>query len=284
MGVTLCEKDIKGGCYSLAHFNKKLLSAINSTVRLWEWTGEEELRLECSLFNNILALFLKTRGDFVLVGDLMRSIALFQYKTMEGSFEEIARDYSPNWMLAIEVLDDDTFLGAENGGNIFVCQRDSAAGSDEDRQQMTEVGQIHIGDMINVFCHGSLVMENLGDSSTQHSGSILYGTVQGAIGMVTCLPPDFFSFLSDLQRNLCRVIKFVGRIDHDFWRSFMNERKTEAMEGFIDGDLIETFLDLSREKMAEVASATSIKDSNGVRQDAKVEDLIKIVEDLTRIH
>ena len=50
------------------------------------------------------------------------------------------------------------------------------------------------------------------------------------LGMVTSLPPDFFSFLSDLQRNLCRVIKFVGRIDHDFWRSFMNERKTEAME------------------------------------------------------
>ena len=36
--------------------------------------------------------------------------------------------------------------------------------------------------------------------------------------------------------------------------------------------------------MAEVATSTSIKDSNGVRQEAKVEDLIKIVEDLTRIH
>lgn len=48
---------------------------------------------------------------------------------------------------------------------------------------MTEVGQIHVGDMINVFRHGSLVMENLGDSSTPHSGSVLYGTVHGAIGM-----------------------------------------------------------------------------------------------------
>ena len=28
---------------------------------------------------------------------------LFQYKTMEGSFEEIARDYCPNWMTAVEV-------------------------------------------------------------------------------------------------------------------------------------------------------------------------------------
>ena len=58
----------------------------------------------------------------------------------------------------------------------------SAASTDEERQQMPEVGQIHVGDMINVFCHGSLVMENLGDSSTPHTGSILYGTVHGAIG------------------------------------------------------------------------------------------------------
>ena len=58
----------------------------------------------------------------------------------------------------------------------------SAASTDEERQQMTEVGQIHVGDQINVFCHGSLVMENLGDSSTPHTGSILYGTVHGAIG------------------------------------------------------------------------------------------------------
>ena len=93
-------------------------------VRLWEWTAEKELRLECSHFNNIIALYLKTRGDLILVGDLLRSITMLQYKTMEGSFEEIARDYSPNWMTAVEILDDDTFLGAENSYNIFICQRD----------------------------------------------------------------------------------------------------------------------------------------------------------------
>ena len=120
----VAEKEIKGCCYSLCHFNNKLLAAINSTVRLWEWTGERELRLECSYFNNILALYLKTNGDFILVGDLVRSMTLLQYKTMEGSFEEISRDYSPNWMTAVEIIDDDTFLGAENASNMFICQRD----------------------------------------------------------------------------------------------------------------------------------------------------------------
>lgn len=108
----------------MVEFNGKLLASINSTVRLFEWTAEKELRLECSHFNNIIALYLKTKGDFVLVGDLMRSVTLLQYKTMEGSFEEIARDYNPNWMIAIEILDDDTFLGAENCFNLFVCQKD----------------------------------------------------------------------------------------------------------------------------------------------------------------
>lgn len=54
----------------------------------------------------------------------MRSMTLLQYKQLEGSFEEIARDYDPNWMTGVEILDDDTFLGAENGQNLFVCQKD----------------------------------------------------------------------------------------------------------------------------------------------------------------
>jgi hypothetical protein len=32
-----------------------------------------------------------------------------------------------------------SFLGAENSSNLFVCQRDSGANTDEERQQMTEV-------------------------------------------------------------------------------------------------------------------------------------------------
>merc|ERR1712107_675718 len=111
---------IKGAAYSMNSFNGKLLACINSTVRLWEWTQEKELRLEGSHFNNIIALHAKTSGDFILVGDLVRSMTLLQYKTMEGSFEEIARDYCPNWMTAVEILDDDTFLGAENNNNLFV--------------------------------------------------------------------------------------------------------------------------------------------------------------------
>ncbi|KAF5292358.1 hypothetical protein FQA39_LY03392 [Lamprigera yunnana] len=282
--LPVSEKEIKGSCYSLAEFNGKLLASINSTVRLFEWTAEKELRLECSHFNNIISLYLKTKGDFVLVGDLMRSMTLLQYKTMEGSFEEIARDYNPNWMTAVEILDDDVFLGAENSFNIFVCQKDSAATTDEERLQMQEVGQFHVGDMINVIRHGSLVMQNLGETSTPTSGCVLFGTVGGAIGLVTQISSEFFDFLSDVQTRLSTVIKSVGRIEHSVWRSFHTDIKTEPCEGFIDGDLVETFLDLSADKMREVVDGLQFVGDGGMKQECTADDLIKMVEDLTRIH
>jgi len=37
---------------------------------------------------------------------------------------QIARDCNPNWMTAVEILDDDIFLGAENSFNLFTCHKD----------------------------------------------------------------------------------------------------------------------------------------------------------------
>jgi DNA damage-binding protein 1 len=118
---------------------------------------------------------------------------------------------------------------------------------------MQEVGQFHLGDMVNVFRHGSLVMQHLGESSTPTNGCVLFGTVSGAIGLVTQIPSTFYEFLRNLEDRLTSIIKSVGKIEHNFWRSFNTDLKIEQCEGFIDGDLIESFLDLNHEKMAEVA-------------------------------
>lgn len=282
--VQVAEKEVKGAVYSLVEFNGKLLAGINSMVSIFEWTAEKELREECKFLKSILALYLKSKGDFILVGDLMRSITLLAYKSMEGSLEEIAHDYSPNWMTAVEIIDDDTFLGAENSFNLFTCQKDSGSAADDDRSYLQDAGQFHLGEFVNVFRHGSLVMEHPGEASTPFQGCILFGTVSGTIGIVAQLPQELSSFLTQVQGKLSKVIKSVGKIDHEFWRSFSNERKQEPASGFVDGDLIESFLDLPRAKMEEVVSGLQIDDGSGVKKECSVEDLVKVVEELTRIH
>ncbi|KAH8359699.1 hypothetical protein KR093_008397 [Drosophila rubida] len=279
----VAESKMDGTCYALVEFNGKVLAGIGSFVRLYEWTNEKELRMECNIQNMIAALFLKAKGDFILVGDLMRSITLLQHKQMEGIFVEIARDCEPKWMRAVEILDDDTFLGCETHDNLFVCQKDSAATTDEERQLLPELARFHLGDTINVFRHGSLVMQNVGERTTPINGCVLYGTCNGAIGIVTQIPQDFYDFLHGLEERLKKIIKSVGKIDHTYYRNYQINSKVEPSEGFIDGDLIESFLDLGREKMREAVVGLELT-LNGERKGADVEDVIKIVEDLTRMH
>ena len=56
----------------------------------------------------------QSRGDFILVGDLMKSVSLLQCTAASGELKELSRDFNANWMTAVSFLDDDTFLGAEN--------------------------------------------------------------------------------------------------------------------------------------------------------------------------
>lgn len=65
-------------------FNGKLLAAINQKIQLYKWVlrddGTHELQSECGHHGHILALYVQTRGDFIVVGDLMKSISLLIYK------------------------------------------------------------------------------------------------------------------------------------------------------------------------------------------------------------
>lgn len=51
-----------------------------------------------------MALYLKTKGDFILVGDLMRSVLLLAYKPMEGNFEEVRGIYITLFIIILSFL------------------------------------------------------------------------------------------------------------------------------------------------------------------------------------
>jgi len=81
----IAEKETKGAVYSLNAFNGKLLAAINQKIQLYKWAsredgGSRELQTECGHHGHILALYVQTRGDFIVVGDLMKSISLLIFK------------------------------------------------------------------------------------------------------------------------------------------------------------------------------------------------------------
>lgn len=80
----IAEKETKGAVYFLNAFNGKLLTTINRKIQLYKWVhrdnGTYELQSECGHHGHILSLHVQTRGNSIVVGDLMKSISLLTYK------------------------------------------------------------------------------------------------------------------------------------------------------------------------------------------------------------
>jgi len=80
--------------------------------------------------------------------------------------------------------------------------------------------------------------------------------------------------LQKLEKSLRKFISGLGGLDHENWRKFKNQMDGKQAVGFIDGDLIETFLNLTAEQQQKVSRDMRIDN----------EALIKIVEEMNRLH
>jgi len=97
-----------------------------------------------------------------------------------------------------------------------------------------------------------------GDISIDESSSPLTLTIvalAGAFGVIIPIAEDDYRLFLSLQRALNEVIHGVGGLDHKSWRSFRDLSRKSDAKNFIDGDLIESFLDLSKAQMEGVVES-----------------------------
>lgn len=282
-----------------------------------------------------------------IVGDLMRSVSLVQYYPEHQTLEEVARDFNTNWTVAIEMLNDNVYLGAENWNNLFCLRRNTAAASEEVRCRLDTIGEYHLGEMCNKFMSGSLVMPVSANSSSSSrrnnvrrgttpqkkkaespgksgagsrfrrpvvtTGSqTLFGTVDGTLGVVLGLDGRTTAFFSTLERCMASAIRHVGDFGHQEHRACHAERRIHPAHGFIDGDLVESFLDLDRSSMQAIVAEMNRDgcwefddailrggsddpkdkskdqgDSTAIDEDShelSVDDVLAMVEEMTMLH
>ena len=278
----VCEKETRGAVYNLNAFCGKLLAGINSLVKLFNWglskENKRELVHECSHMGHIIALKVETKDNLIVVGDLMKSITLLEYQREYARIEEIAHDFSSNWMTAVEILDDNTYLGAESSYNLFTVQRNADADTEDKRGTLELCGTYHLGDSVNRFRRGSLVMrmpdQSDDTSSFSEISTWLFGTISGGLGVVATLPKLEFLLLNRVQEAMQKVVTGVGNFSHSDFRCFHNVQRSVKMQNFIDGDLVEIFLDLTREDQEAVSKLCGVSNS---------EDLVKKIEELSRL-
>lgn len=195
----VAEAQTKGAVYSLCELRGRIVAGVNNRIELYDWEeasgglgvgpGGQLRRQEQVHYGNILALFIEVRSDFILVGDLMKSVSLHLYSPETGTITDLARDYNSNWLRAISILDDDTFLAAESSCNLFVVRKNSDATTDEERQRLEVCAEFHLGEHVNRFRQGSLTMQ-LTDGESAPLPTLLFGTVDGVIGVIATIPEE----------------------------------------------------------------------------------------------
>ena len=91
-----------------------------------------------------------------------------------------------------------------------------------------------------------MVTQQTAESSISLETCTLMGSVSGYIGLLLQLTPPLYQLLMSLQLALAEHVPSVGKIDHGTWRSFESDGRSDVSCGFVDGDLIETYLDLPK--------------------------------------
>jgi len=285
----VAETQVKGAVFSISpFFDGSILVTINSKTRLCRLVGSPDMKDVLDLkivgaghHGHITSLLVRSlaeeyadcpdgekREQLAIVGDIMRSISVMKYYPEYKTLEEVARDFNQNCVTAIEMLTDDIYLGAEDFCNIFALRRNPHSPEEEIRCRLDTVGVFNLGEFVNKFLRGSLVMAaSFGSSSEVHvstadsmeeessksenrkltlgiGSQTLYATVEGSIGSIIGLDVRSMTFFSALQRAMVRVIKPVGNLKHGDFRSYRGQRASQSCRGFIDGDLMESFSEL----------------------------------------
>jgi DNA damage-binding protein 1 len=82
----------------------------------------------------------------------MESVLVLLYS--DGAIEQVAKDYNANWMTSVGLIDQDTYLGAEIGYNLFTLKRNAGAATAEERRKLEVMGEFHLGEFVNRFRKG----------------------------------------------------------------------------------------------------------------------------------
>uniref|UniRef100_A0A1I7Z729 CPSF_A domain-containing protein n=1 Tax=Steinernema glaseri TaxID=37863 RepID=A0A1I7Z729_9BILA len=194
-------------------------------------------------------------------------------------------DFNTSWVTSCEIINPDHYIAGENGYNLYTLKRDLDAKTEKERARLVTCGQFYLGEMINCIYAGELQDAPV-DSSVSLQGQLLYGTVDGGLGVIVGLEQPVFDYLHELQLRLGKTIHNCLRISHSKYREFQSEARRENYHGFIDGDLIESLFELTREQIGQLIKGIHFKSCNPKvpSVELSVEEVMKMVEDLSRVH
>ncbi|CAG7564067.1 unnamed protein product [Fusarium equiseti] len=271
--------NLKGPCRCLGMIEDNIVAGLSKTVVVYNFTQETSssgsLQKLAAYRPSAIPIDLDVSGNMIGVGDLMQSLSLIEFVPAQdgnkAKLEERARHYESIWTTAVCHIEGERWLEADSQGNLVVLQQNVDAPTEQDRSRLQITSEIGIGEQINRIRKLNVPAA---DNSIVHPQAFL-ATVEGSLYLYGDIAPQYQDLLMTFQSRMEEYIHVPGNVEFKLWRSFRNDnRESEGPFRFVDGEMIERFLDMDEGKQELICEGLG----------PSVEDVRNLIEELRRMH
>ena len=219
----------------------------------------------------------------IAIADLMKSISIITYTPGQNGLDdtliETGRHFQTVWGTAVARVGEDTWLESDAEGNLMVLRQNAAGVTADDRRRLEIESEMCLGEMVNRIRSFEVDVDSRNPVPVVPKAFL--GTVEGSIYLFGLITPNHRDLLMRLQAALAPLIQSLGNVPFNTYRAFKNQvRETEEPFRFVDGELVEAFLDLPSGMQVDVVAGL------GELGKAKggVEGVREMIEGLRRMH
>ena len=223
-------------------------------------------------------------GSQIAIADLMKSVSITSYTPgslgLDDILTETARHYQTAWGTAVAHVGENTWLEADAEGNLMVLHQNIGGVTSDDRRRLEVTSEMRLGEMVN-----RIRSFEVGETDSRNPAPVtpkaFMGTVEGSIYLFGLIAPSHRDLLMRLQAALAPMVGSLGNVPFNTYRGFKNQvREAEEPYRFVDGELIEGFLNLKEELQESVVGGLGEVGAKA----GGLEGLRELVESLRRLH
>lgn len=250
-------KESKGAVSAVASLQGHLLIASGPKITLNKWTGSE---LTAVAFYDapLHVVSLNIVKNFVLFGDIHKSIYFLSWKEQGSQLTLLAKDFGSLDCFATEFLIDGSTLSlvvSDSDKNVQIFYYAPKMVESWKGQKLLSRAEFHVGAHMTKFLRLQMLPTQGLTSEKTNRFALLFGTLDGGIGCIAPVDELTFRRLQSLQRKLVDSVPHVCGLNPRSFRQFNSNGKAHrpGPDNIIDFELLAHYEMLSLEEQLDIA-------------------------------
>ena len=280
----------------------KFVLACGKRLTVHTWDAEKASINTIGFFDSLTHIAsLSLVKNFLLLGDISRSVQFVAWREEDHSLNALAKDYEPGAVTASDFIVSDRKLAMlvnDEQGNLQLMQYSKAGGADSDNlggHRLRCAADFHAGVLSNAFVQHRLdapaAASVLKQEPQQHQRkpsprvALTFGTLDGGLSSVIPVEERAFRRLLAIQQLMANALEHTAganpaalrRFRENGARSVPRGRARSVGKGVLDGPLLWRFASLDRRAQNLLAGAV------GTTPDVVVDSLLEIDVSLSQM-